>query len=140
MRDELSIFFENAATDPLGHDGVEGKVTFAPEKVILQFKQKDRAFKKHEAQQLELDYSEIESVQYQSPLLGPKLLSIATRGTAKRLKAFPGAEVSRVVLQVLKSSRDQASKAADYVEYRLSEAYLKERERNLSDLRGESGL
>ena len=136
MRDELSIFFENPASDPLGKEIVEGKVLCDDDQLSIRYKQKDRAFKKNQPKVLEFSYAEIESVSYKSKLFGPKILTICTRGTDK-LKAFPGAEVAMVNLHVVKGYRDQAEQMADFIEYHQSEAYLKERESRLSEARGE---
>jgi hypothetical protein len=137
LREELSIYFENPATDPLGHECVEGKVHCDRDCVTLRFKLKDRAFRKNEPEVIHLDYTEVEGMSYSSRFFGPKILTLRTRGTDK-LKVFPGAEVEKVELHVVKHSRDAAQKAADFVEYRQSEAYLKEQDDRLSEARENS--
>ncbi len=100
--------------------------------VTIRFKQKDRAFKKNEETIVELSYAEVESISYSSKLFGPKLLTLTTRNTDK-LSSFPGGDVSRVILHVCKQSRKSAERIADYVEYRQSEAYLKEQDSRLAE-------
>lgn len=139
MRDEISIFFKNPATDPLGKLAVEGKLLCTEENVVLRYKQLDRAFKKNEPEKIEFSYAEIESMTYRSKFLGPKILTVCTRGTDK-LKSVPGAEVAQIELHVLKESRDEAERIADYVEYRQSEAYLRERDESLSKERNSPEL
>ena len=112
MRDELSIYFENPATDPLGYEQVEGKLVCDRDGVTMRFKQRDRAFRKNDGLVLELSYSEIESVNYASRFFGPK-----------------------VDLHVVRSSRSEATKVANFVEYRQSEAFLREQDDRLSESR-----
>lgn len=102
--------------------------------LTLRFKQKDRAFKKNDPKTLEFKYSEIDSVHYQSKFFGPKILTITTRNT-DALKEFPGAEVAKVELHVVKDYRKAASEMNSYVDYQQSEVYLRERSEKLSDAR-----
>ena len=134
MRDELSIYFENPATDPLGHEEVEGKLTCHRDGVTLRFKQRDRAFRKNDAHVIEFAYSEVEAIEYSAKFFGPKTLTFRARETDK-LKDFPGAEVSSVVLHVVKASREEAARAADFIDYRQSEAYLEEQDQRLAESR-----
>jgi hypothetical protein len=134
LREEISIYFENPATDPLGHETVEGKLFCNRIGVSLRFKQKDRAFRKNDSIVIELEYTEVESMEYTARFFGPKFLTLRTRGTDK-LKSFPGAEVEKVKLHVIRGSRDAAKKASNFVEYRQSEAFLKEQDDRLSDAR-----
>ena len=134
MRNELSIYFENPATDPLGYEQVEGKLVCNRDGIRLRFKQKDRAFRKSDPLVIELTYSEVEAVTYSSKWFGPKLLTLRTRDTDK-LKDFPGAEVSKVSLHVLKTSRSEATRAEDFVEYHQSEVLLREQDDRLSESR-----
>ncbi len=134
MRDEISIFFSNPATDPLGYDCVEGKILFDRDGVTLRFKLKDRAFRKIDPVVIRFSYSEVEKLTWNSKLLGPKTLRFRTRGTDK-LKNFPGAEVEQVVLFVEKISRGDAAKAPEFVEYWQSEAILQEQEERLKKSR-----
>ena len=134
MQDELSVYFENSATDPLGYDHVEGKLYCGRDKVELQFKQKDRAFKKNDPVTIEFDYSEVEGAEYVSRWFRPKLLIFKTRSPEK-LKDFPGAQVGRVDLQVTRAARDAARRAQVFIEYKHSEAYLKESDKRWSESR-----
>jgi hypothetical protein len=136
LRDEISIFFSNPATDPLGYDCVEGKLLCDHQGVTLRFKQKDRAFKKNDPVVLSFSYAEVEKLTWNSRLLGAKTLTLRTRGTDK-LKVFPGGEVEQVVLFVEKNSRDDAARVPEFVEYFQSEAYLHEQEARMKEARGD---
>ena len=134
MRDEISIFFDNPATDPLGKESVEGQIICSHEAVTIHFKQKDRAFRKNEPGVIRFEYSEIESVAFTSGFFVSPKLTLRTRGS-DQLDEFPGAEVGRVVFQVLKESRKDAGRLAEFVEYRQSEIYLEEQHERLEERR-----
>ena len=138
MRDELSVYFENPAADAMGYDQVEGRLFCGRDKVELQFKQKDRAFRKNENRVLEFDYSEVGKVDFLSGWFRPKILVFQAR-VQEKLEGFPGADVGRVALHVTKESRDEARKAAAFIEYRQSEAYLRESHERMSGARDEFG-
>jgi len=136
--DELSVSFENPATDPLGYDHVEGKLYCGRDAVELQFKVRDRAFRKGNALVVPFTYAEVERVEYLSKWFRPKVLVFQTR-CPEKLDDFPGASVGRVELQVIEASRRDAAKVADLIRYRQSEAFVSESESRLSRLRdGES--
>ncbi len=138
MYDELSVSFENPATDPLGYDHVEGKLYCGRDAVELQFKVRDRAFRKGNALVVPFTYAEVERVEYFSKWFRPKVLVFQTR-CPEKLDGFPGASVGRVELQVIEASRRDAAKVADLIRYRQSEAFVSESESRLSRLRdGES--
>lgn len=138
MYDELSVSFENPATDPLGYDHVEGKLYCGRDAVELQFKVRDRAFRKSNALVVPFTYAEVERVEYLSKWFRPKVLVFQTR-CPEKLDGFPGASVGRVELQVIEASRRDAAKVADLIRYRQSEAFVSESESRLSRLRdGES--
>ncbi|MBL9159564.1 MAG: hypothetical protein JNJ70_18925 [Verrucomicrobiales bacterium] len=138
MYDELSVSFENPATDPLGYDHVEGKLYCGRDAVELQFKVRDRAFRKGNALVVPFTYAEVERVEYLSKWFRPKVLVFQTR-CPEKLDDFPGASVGRVELQVIEASRRDAAKVADLIRYRQSEAFVSESESRLSRLRdGES--
>jgi hypothetical protein len=132
--DELSISFENPATDPLGYDHVEGKLYCGRDVVELQFKVRDRAFRKTSAQVVSFDYSEIERVEYLARWFRPKVLVFQTR-CPEKLDGFPGASVGRVELQVIDGSKADAAKVAELIRYKQSEAFVSESESRLSRLR-----
>lgn len=138
MYDELSVSFENPATDPLGYDHVEGKLYCGRDAVELQFKVRDRAFRKGNALVVPFTYAEVERVEYLSKWFRPKVLVFQTR-CPEKLDGFPGASVGRVELQVIEASRRDAAKVADLIRYRQSDAFVSESESRLSRLRdGES--
>jgi len=139
--DELSVYFDNPATDAMGYEHVEGFLRCGRDHAELHFKEKDRAFRKSEPTTAIFDYSEIERVEYESGWFRPKLLILRVR-TPDKLKDFPGAEVGRVELQVTKKSRKDAERASAFLDFKHSEAYLRESANRLDEARDEldSGL
>ena len=137
MYDELSVSFENPATDALGYDRVGGKIYCGRDALELQFKVEDRAFRKNESQVVRFDYAEVEMVRFISRWFRPKILVFQTRNPAK-LDHFPGAAVGRVELQVIPSSLSEAGRVADLIKFRQSEAFLAESEHRLNRLRDNS--
>lgn len=134
MYDELSVSFENPATDPMGYDHVEGKLYCGRDRIELQFKPRDRAFRKSETFAVPFEYAEVEKVEYHSGWFRPRILVFQTRSPEK-LADFPGASVGRAELQVIRSSRRDASKVAALIRFKQSEAFLAESESRLDRLR-----
>lgn len=130
MYDELSVSFDNPATDAMGYDHVEGKLYCGRDSIQLQFKQRDRAFRKNEPQTVEIEYGEVEDVEFVSKWFQPKRLIFETRSPEK-LAAFPGAGVGRLELIVTEDSRKEAKKVANLIRFRQSEAFLEESEQRL---------
>lgn len=130
MYDELSVSFDNPATDAMGYDHVEGKLYCGRDSIQLQFKQRDRAFRKNEPQTVEIGYGEVEDVEFVSKWFQPKRLIFETRSPEK-LAAFPGAGVGRLELVVTEDSRKEAKKVANLIRFRQSEAFLEESEQRL---------
>ena len=141
MIDELSVYFDNPATDAMGYEHVEGFLRCGRDHAELHFKEKDRAFRKSEPTTVTFEYSEIERVEYHGGWLRPKILTLRVR-TPEKLKDFPGADVGRVDLQVTKKSRKDAERAPALLDYKQSEAYLRESANRLDEVRDEldSGL
>ena len=139
--DELSVYFENPATDPLGYEHVSGRLRCGRDAVELQFDEADRAFRKTPAQAVSFTYEEVDGVEYTGGWFQPKILTFRVK-TPEKLAGFPGADVGRVELRVIRKSRGDASKAAAFVEYKQSEAYLIESAERLEEKRNEleSGL
>ena len=134
MYDELSISFENPATDPLGYDHVEGKLYCGRDRVELQYKVRERAFRKTPARVVPFEYAEVEKVEYHAGWFRPKVLVFQIR-CPEKLDGFPGASVGRVELQVIGGSRKDAAKVADLIRFKQSEAFVSESEARLSRLR-----
>lgn len=137
--DELSVSFANPATDAMGYEAVEGKLYCGVGSVQLQFKEKDRAFRKHDPTTVDFDYGEIESAEFISRWFRPKILRLQTRSPEK-LNQFPGASVGRVDLQILPHSVRDAKRVEGLIQFRQSEAYLAETESRLErERRGHDG-
>ncbi|MEX2579469.1 MAG: hypothetical protein WD342_10460 [Verrucomicrobiales bacterium] len=126
----MSVSFDNPATDAMGYDHVEGKLYCGRDSIQLQFKQRDRAFRKNEPQTVEIEYGEVEDVEFVSKWFQPKRLIFETRSPEK-LAAFPGAGVGRLELIVTEDSRKEAKKVANLIRFRQSEAFLEESEQRL---------
>lgn len=133
--DELSVSFENPATDAMGYEAVQGKLYCGLDRLELQFKEKDRAFRKNETISVAFGYGEIEAAEYTGGWFRPKILVLQTRSPEK-LADFPGSQVGRVELQVLPASVKQARRVAGLIEFRQSEAFLEETEERLRRGRG----
>ncbi|MCH1408658.1 MAG: hypothetical protein L7V87_06485 [Verrucomicrobiales bacterium] len=125
--DELSVSFENPATDAMGYNAVQGKLYCGVDQVQIQFKQKDRAFRKGETTTVDFDYGEVETTELISRWLRPKILVFATRSPEK-LDEFPGAKVGRVELRILPESIANAKKVEGLIDFKQSEAFLTETE------------
>jgi len=128
--DELSVSFENPATDAMGYDKVEGKLYCGRDDIRLQFKREDRAFRKSEPQTVEIEYGEVEKVEFISRWFQPKRLVFETRSPEK-LAEFPGAGVGKLALYVTDESKRDARKVAGLIRFRQSEAFLAEAEERL---------
>lgn len=139
--DELSIYFENPATDALGYEHVEGKFRCARDYAELQFKERDRAFRKTNPIVVQFDYSEIEGVDYVNRWFRPRILVVKTKSPEK-LTGFPGGVVGQVELWVTRESRKDAAKAPAFIDFKQSEAYLRESDDRLGEKRHhlDSGL
>lgn len=137
MYDEISVSFENPATDPLGNDHVAGKLYCGRDAVELQFKLKDRAFRKTESTTVRFLYSEVEQVQLVRRWFRPRILIFRTR-CPEKLDGFPGFQVGRAELQVIPASVKEAGKVADFIRFKQSEAFVAESEERLNRLRDES--
>lgn len=130
--DVLSVSFENPAGDAMGYDAVEGQLICEADSVVLQFKQKDRAFRKNPILTARFDYLEIESVAFLSKWFQAKRLIFRTSAAAK-LNEFPGANVGKVDLFVCKESITNAGKVAALIDFRQSEARLSASDSRLRD-------
>ncbi len=134
ITDELSIDFNNPATDSLGYEGVQGKLRCQRDEVELQFNQNDRAFRKIPVVVRPIPYGQVESVEYIDRWFQPKLLILKTRSPVY-LDGFPGGEVGKVTLHVCRQSHKDAARLASLLDYKQSEAYLDESNARLDQAR-----
>lgn len=130
MFEEISISFENPATDPMGFGAVTGKLSCLRDSVRLQFKEKDRAFRKNETQTVDLDYSEIETLELVAKWFRPVLFVLETRALEK-LDVFPGSKVGRVEMFIPKSSKAVAKKMMNLITFQKSERFLIDSEKRM---------
>lgn len=136
MYDELSVPFENPATDPMGYNHVVGKLYCGRDSAELQFKVRDRAFRKTDPKVVRIEYGEVESVDYRHAWFRPSVLVFETRSPEK-LSEFPGVHVGRIELQVIRGSRAEAKKVEALIRFKQSEAFLAESEKRLREKRSE---
>lgn len=130
MFEEISIAFENPATDPMGFGAVTGKLTCLRDSVRLQFKEKDRAFRKNETRVIDFEYVEVENAEVESRWFRPARFVLETRALSK-LDGFPGSQVGRVEMWIGKSVVPTARKIIGLIEFRRSEQILQESEGRL---------
>lgn len=123
--DELAVYFENPAGDALGYEHVGGCLRFRRDDVELFFDEKDRAFRKTPPVTVTFAYAEIIRVEFVNRWFRPKVLILETTAPQK-LTDFPGAAVGRVALTVVPSSHRDAARAAAFLEFKRSEASLKD--------------
>ncbi len=123
MFDELSINFENPATDALGYEHVEGRLFCGRDYLELHFDEKDRAFVKIPPVSVRFTYDEVEKIEYLKKWFRPGKLIFRTR-TPEKLSRFPGAKVGMVELQVTRGSTRDAVRVARLIDFRKTEAYL----------------
>lgn len=133
--DELSISFENPAGDAMGYDAVEGKLLCQQERVLLQFKRKDRAFRKNPIQEAMFSYPEVEEIEFISKWFQPKRIIFRTTASEK-LADFPGSNVGKVELFVCRDSVKQAKRIRTVIDYRKSEVRLTMTEERLNNTDG----
>ncbi len=136
MYDEFSVSFENPPVDPLGNTHVVGKLYCGRDQLELQFKLKDRAFRRGETEVVVFDYAEVESIEFRSRWFRPKILVFQTRSPEK-LDDFPGAQVGRVVLHVGSASLEEARKVSAHIRFKQSEAFLSESEARIRRIQNE---
>lgn len=121
----------------MGYDAVKGKLLCHQAELTLQFKQKDRAFRKNPILTVPFSYAEIESVEFISKWFQPKRLVLQT-SAAEKLADFPGAGIGTVELFIERESVKEAKKISGLVEFRKSEARLTEAESRIEGNREES--
>ena len=121
--DELAVYFWIPAQDQMGYLHVDGKLRFLDDRIVLQFKVRDRVFKKsgNTLEKIEFPYSEVEEVNYNPNWLTASRLILKTRDPAT-LEPVPGVELGRIDLRITRKSKRDARKIEKLVEYKTSEA------------------
>ncbi|MEM7147475.1 MAG: hypothetical protein AAF591_20330, partial [Verrucomicrobiota bacterium] len=110
------------ASDQLGHLHVDGKLRCLEDRVVLQYKIRDRIFKKSgkELEKIEFPYSELEEVAYNPNWFRASRLVLKTRDPAILAK-MPGSDLGRIDMRVTKKSKKDAAKMEKLVEFKRSE-------------------
>jgi len=120
----------------MGLGAVTGKLTCLRDCVRLQFKEKDRAFRKNETQTVDFEYNEIENAELIAKWFRSAQFVIETRALEK-LDSFPGSQVGRIEMFIPRSSRDSARKMIGLIDFQKSESFLQDSESRLErDLEG----
>jgi hypothetical protein len=123
----LSIYFWVPASDQLGHLHVDGKLRCLEDRVILQYKIKDRVFRKSgkELEKIEFPYSELEEVAFNPNWLTASRLMLKTSDPAILAK-MPGTDLGRIDMRITKKSKKDAAKMEKLVEFKRSEYLAQE--------------
>ncbi len=124
MLSEKTARFERAPQDALGHGALEGQLATSPEGLVIVFKLKDRTFRKHDAQKIELPFSVIAEVELKTGWFRQAQVRVVVR-EADRLSAFPGAETGELLVQIPKEQVAAAKAVVSSVEYERAQAELK---------------
>jgi hypothetical protein len=119
----ISISFDIPATDPMGHEHVEGKIRGDDDQVILHWKIRERTFTKgtHELHEVLLDYPDIHEVEFKKSFWSRKCQLIFKVCDPEKLEGMPGIHVGRCVFEIEKSARSDAERLAKFLEYKVSE-------------------
>ncbi len=123
MLSEKTVRFEKASQDAMGHGALEGQLAISSQGILIVFKLKDRTFRKHDAQQIELPFSEISEVELKKGWFRPIQVRIVVR-EVDRLSAFPGAETGELLVQIPKEQADAAAAFVSSVEFERAQAEL----------------
>jgi hypothetical protein len=125
--EKLSIYFWVPASDQLGHLHVDGKLRCLEDRVILQYKIRDRIFKKSgkELEKIEFPYSELEEVAFNPNWISASRLVLKTADPAILAK-MPGADLGRIDMRITKKSKKDAAKMEKLVEFKRSEIEAQE--------------
>lgn len=121
----------------MGYNHVVGKLYCGRDYAELQFKVRDRAFRKTNSKVVRIEYGEVESVNYSQGWFRSSILIFETRSPDK-LSEFPGVHVGRIELQVIRGSRGDAKGVEALIRFKQSEAFLAESEERLEERRSET--
>ncbi len=140
MHDPLSIYFEIPARDAMGRQHVAGKVRCLHDKVVVQYTRKSPAFRapKNPLQTIELDYHDIEDVDFRKRWFGRSTLSFRVKD-ASQIDEMPGAEVGKALLQVEKRSNSEAASFEKLMDFKDSEFQIEEIQERLRTIEAEIG-
>ncbi len=129
----IAIQFQIPATDPLGRQGVMGKIRFLAEHVELNWRLNDNVFRGDatELKTIILPYGEIEHAELHKRWF--KYRSITLRvGNPSLINEIPAAEVGKMVLEIDERSQSQAQRLVNYIDFKRSIFILDEQTKRLS--------
>lgn len=99
---------------------MSGKLRCLEENVVIQYKIKDRVFKRvgQGLEKIEFRYRELEKVEYLGGWFRKRLM-LKTRDPST-LEKMPGSDLGRVVMIVARKSRKEAEKIEAFVDFKQS--------------------
>ncbi len=137
--DPVNIHFHIPATDPLGKEGVLGKLRFLPDGITLSWRLKGSVFKggKGEMTSIDLPYEEIEHVELVKKWFKVRRLVLRIEDPAL-VKEIPGVDMGKMDLHIDERSRDEAKKLHGLIDFRRSMFILDAQDKRLKSMRDES--
>ena len=134
--DPISIQFEIPATDHLGKNHVEGKIRFMAEHVELSWRVRGNVFRGGNAEvaTISLPYSQIEHVELRKKWWKVRDLILRIADPAL-VSEIPGVEMGKMVLQIDKRSRQEATKLESLIDFKRSMFILDEQEQRIEKLK-----
>lgn len=120
--EELALYFENPATDAMGHDHVFGKIRALHDRVLFHWQLKERTFNAADAQlrTIEMTYRDVEDAALESRFFLRKDLVLRVRDP-RVIAAVPGADLGKITLQLTRESKADAEKFVRRIAFRKSE-------------------
>lgn len=134
--DPVNIHFSIPATDPLGREGVLGKLRFLPDRVALSWRLKGNVFRggKGEMVTINLPYGEIDHVELVKKWFRPRQL-ILRIANPELVQEIPGVDMGKMILEIDRRSRQEAKKLASIIDFNRSLFILDEHEKRLKAMR-----
>ena len=139
LGEQSGLTFAIPATDPLGKNGVQGKLFADDSRLLFYWKLEERTFRRaaEEMQTIEIPWEEVEKITLHTTLgfLKPRLqLRIKD---PRPLKDVPGIGVGQAELFLTgKGAKSAAKKFLKLVEFQRSNAEVNRRDARLSELEG----
>lgn len=138
LTEPVAIQFHIPATDPLGKEGIIGKLRFLAENVELSWRLKGNVFigGQGEMHQVIIPYGEIEDVEIVKSWFKIRRL-IFRVSDPKLVPNMPGVEMGKMTLEIDAHSRSEAKKLAGLIDFQRSIFRLDKQNRRLDALRAD---
>lgn len=133
----ISLWFKIPASDPLGHDEVEGKLRFLAEHVELYWRLAGNVFRggNQEMTRLDLPYGEIEHVELVRRWWRTRRL-VLRLGNPELVARIPGVSMGKMELHIDERSRQEATRLGGLIDFRRSIFLLDEQTKRLQAMSG----